>query len=79
MERVDITSRYEEDPVVKKIVQEYNQETESRLQKIIGWAGVVLDARSLVLYSFCFLLLSLPLFAGLLAFTSDRNAERLHS
>jgi len=46
MERVDITSRYEEDPVVKKIVQEYNQETESRLQKIIGWAGVVLDARN---------------------------------
>jgi hypothetical protein len=30
---------------VKKIVQEYSEEMEVRLQKVIGWAGVTLDAR----------------------------------
>jgi hypothetical protein len=45
LERVDITKRFEEDAAVKKIVQEYSEEMEVRLQKVIGWAGVTLDAR----------------------------------
>ncbi|ELR12216.1 Ser/Thr phosphatase family protein [Acanthamoeba castellanii str. Neff] len=39
LERVDITKRFEEDAAVKKIVQEYSEELETRLQKVIGWAG----------------------------------------
>lgn len=42
---MDITTKYEEDPVVKKLIQEYSMEMETKLQKVIGWAGVMLDAR----------------------------------
>ncbi len=45
LERIDITKRFEEDPKVKAIVDEFGQQLQKKMKKVIGWAGVPLDAR----------------------------------
>jgi 5'-nucleotidase len=46
IERVDVTERFEPDPGMQAIISEFSAQVDAKLQKTIGWAGVVLDART---------------------------------